>query len=187
MAPPPKTTTTPESTEKYFGKFHQFQGATTHCADYSISMACNIFYDRKGRSTSRCKVDKITKFLDRYFFLGYRFPAREGITEGGATPGGIMAALLLLGIPFSFNPFGTMNTLEHALIDNKMVIVSQGQIMDPTSGTWGHVMLLVGMDGDVWLLLDPSRPAGSGVSRMDKRAFLKNWWYPPFHPCWVIG
>jgi hypothetical protein len=186
MAPPPKTPSTPEATEKYYAKFHQYQGNTTHCADYSISMACHVYYDKQGKSTKRCRVDKITKFLDQYFFLGYRFPAREGITEGGATPGGIMAALLLLQIPFFFNPFGTLSAVEHMLIDGKMVIVSQGQIMDPKSGTWGHVMLIVGMDGGVFLILDPANRQG-GISRMDKRAFVNNWWYPPFHPYWVIG
>jgi hypothetical protein len=187
MVPSPEQPSDKPTAEEYFGKFHQTQGSTTHCADYSISMACHIYYDKKGRPSERCEAGKITEFLDRFFFLGYRFPSERGIAEGGATPGGVIAALLVLGVPFFFNPFGTLEGLEHALLEEKVILVSQGRLLDPKSGTWGHVMVVVGMDGDAFLILDPAQPAGSGVSRRDKRAFLNDWWFPPFHPCWVIG
>ena len=92
--------------------------------------------------------------------------------------------MLVTGVPFLFNPFGTLEGLEQSLRNEKMIIVSQGKIMDPTAGTWGHVMLIVGMNENAFLLLDPAER--EGVSRKDKRAFLNDW-YPPFHPCWVIG
>jgi hypothetical protein len=185
MTPSPHPTAPAEPAEEYFRRFHQYQGETTHCGDFSISMAGHIYCDRKGRSADRCKVEKITEFLDRYFFLGYRFPAPKGVTEGGATPGGITAALLVLGIPAFFNPFGTLEVLEKALVNGKMIIVSQGKLMDPKQGTWGHVMLIVGMEDEKFLILDPAQR--EGVSRWVKADFLKTWWYPPFHPCWLVG
>jgi hypothetical protein len=175
----------PETTEEYFQRFHQHQGDTTHCADFAISMACHIYCDKNGMPLECCAVDKITGFLERFFFLGLRFPAREGITKGGATPSGVVAALLRLGIPFFFNPFGTLGGLEKALGDGKTIIVSLGKILDPKAGTWGHVVLVVGATDSAFLLLDPAER--EGVSRRDKRAFINDWWYTPVHPCWVIG
>ena len=90
-----------------------------------------------------------------------------------------------LGIPFFFNPFGTLGGLEKALGDGKTIIVSLGKILDPKAGTWGHVVLVVGATDSAFLLLDPAER--EGVSRRDKRAFINDWWYTPVHPCWVIG
>lgn len=181
------------SLEEIFGKYHQNQGDTTHCGDYSLSMVCNIYYDRRGESTSRCEVGNITDFLDKFFL---RFPApdkkflsRDFFLEGGATPGGICAALLFLGIPFSFDPFGTIEEIEKSLRDGKIIMVSEGGLMDPkyNGKTWGHVMVIVGEEGDDFLLLDPSQPEKSGVTRVKKDVFLQDWWSSPIHPYWVIG
>jgi hypothetical protein len=183
----------PSSIEEYLRKYHQYQGDTTHCGDFSLSMVCNIFYDRMGESTSRCEVGKITEFLDllplgRFPDIS-KIPSPEWLIGGGATPSGITAALLALGIPFSFNPAGTIEDLENALRDGKMIMVSEGKIMDPNynNQTWGHVMVIVGEDGDDFLFLDPSAPKGSGVTRINKNDFLDNWWFDPAHPCWIIG
>jgi hypothetical protein len=181
------TQPSPETTEEYFKKFHQWQGHTTHCADFSISMACNIYCAKMGKSAEGCAVEQISGFLDRFFFMRFRFPnTKGGIIEGGATPCGVIAALLRLGIPFRFNLFGTLGGLEKVLRDGKMVIVSQGKIRDPKVGTRGHVVLVVGETDSVFLVLDPGIE-DNGVSRRDKRAFINDWWYTPIHPCWVIG
>jgi hypothetical protein len=181
--------------EQYFGKYHQNQGPTTHCGDFSLSMVCNIYYDHLGEPTSRCDVANITAFLDKFFWLGFRFPdpgkfpAADALTGGGATIQGITAALLYLGIPFTFNPFGTLDDIENALREGKIVMVSEGQILDSNNqlNIWGHVMVIVGEDGDDFLLLDPSAPPGSGVTRINKQVFLNQWWHDPVHPCWIIG
>jgi len=182
----PQPASTPINIEEYYRNYHQHQGPTTHCADFSISMVCNIYYDKKIESASRCEVGKITAFLDRYFFLGCRFPSKEGRTEGGATPVGIIAALLDLRIPFSFNLFGSLGFVENALKSNKIIIASLGKLFGSKSGPWGHVMVIVGMEGNYFLLLDPAQQAGSGVTRLDKEFFLSKWWHRPFRPCWVI-
>jgi hypothetical protein len=183
----------PASIEKSIGQYHQNQGDTTHCGDFSLSMVCNIYYDRMGESTSRCEVGKITEFLDllpigRFPDIS-KFPSPEWLIGGGATPAGITAALLSLGIPFSFNPTGTIDDLENALRDGKFIIVSEGKLMDPNynNQTWGHVMVIVGEDGEDFLFLDPSAPKGSGVTRINKNDFLGNWWFDPAHPCWIVG
>lgn len=177
----------PESTEEFFKQFHQWQGDTTHCADFSISMACNIYCAKMGKPAEDCAVEQITRFMDRFFFMRFRFPnPKGGIIEGGATPCGVIAALHRLDIPFRFHLFGTLGGLEKALGDGKTIIVSLGKILDPKAGTWGHVVLVVGETDGVFLLLDPAIKE-NGVSRCDKQTLLKDWWYTPVHPCWVIG
>jgi hypothetical protein len=42
------------------------------------------------------------------------------------------------------------------------------------------------MDGDDFLVLDPAAPEGSGVIRKKKSDIMSQWWYDPFHPCWII-
>jgi hypothetical protein len=191
----------PQTIEEYFSKYHQYQGDSSRCADFSLSMVCNIFFDGKGESTAKCDVDKITKYLES-IMIG-KFP-----NNGGTTPLGIEAALLMLGIPFSPHLQGTLKDIENALQDHKLVMVSEGNItidkdkylglevklgpLDPKIKIpipqfWGHVMVIVGEDGDDFLLLDPSKPNEAGVTRMKKSVFLENWWFPQFHPYWIIG
>jgi hypothetical protein len=95
--------------EKIFGKYHQAQGDSARCADFSLSMVCNIFFDSRGESTERCTVDKITKFLEAILFG--KFPW-EG---GGTTPWGIGAGLDGLDIPNTFRADGSLDVLEDAL------------------------------------------------------------------------
>lgn len=169
--------------EEYYGKYLQNQGQSDRCADFSLSMICNIYFEAKGESTARCNVDLITMFIQS--IVHGKFPWKNG----GTTPWGIEAALIMLGIPFTFHPFGSLTDLENALQDGKIIIISEGKIMDPNNNdqTWGHVMVIVGEDEDDLLMLDPSQPEGSGVTRMKKSELMNKWWYPPFHPCWIIG
>jgi len=192
---------TPENIIAFFSPYQKYQGDSSRCADFSLSMVCNIFYDAKGESTSRCDVDKITQYLES-IKVG-KFP-----NNGGTTPWGVEAALLMLGIPFSFHLQGTLADIENALQDHKIVMVSEGNVtfdkdkyfglevklgpLDPKVEVplpqfWGHVMVIVGEDGDDFLLLDPSKPNEDGVTRMKKTEFLENWWFPQFQPCWIIG
>jgi uncharacterized protein YukE len=169
--------------EALFGKYHQNQGNSARCADFSLSMVCNIYCDTRGESTARCDVDKITKYLEAVL-IG-KFPG-EG---GGTTPWGVGIGLDSLGIPNIYRADGSLDLLEDALEKNKIIVVSIGKILDPNNDkkTWGHVLVIVGQDGDDFLVLDPSTPDGSGVTRLKKLELLEKWWYDIFHPCWIIG
>lgn len=169
--------------EALYGRFHQNQKTPDGCADYSLSMVCNIYYSARGESTSRCDVNKISEYLEK-ILIG-KFPWENG----GTTPWGVGIGLDSLGIPNSFKPDGSLEVLKDALNQNKLVVVSIGQINDPINGTWGHVKVIVGMEGDDFLVLDPAYNPASGdpkLLRVNKSEFLKDWWYPPFHPCWII-
>jgi hypothetical protein len=172
-----------ENVEEQYGKYLQYQGDAPRCADFSISMVCNIYFDAKGQSTAKCDVDKITQYIESRF-LG-KFP----LLNAGTSPFGVMDALGMLGIPFSFHLFGTQTGIGKGLLSGKIIIISEGKIFDPKKDhqTWGHVMVIVGEAGDNFLVLDPNQPLGSGVTPMNKRELINNWWYPPFHPCWIIG
>jgi len=172
--------------EALYGNYHQHQLFPDGCADFSLSMVCNIYYGSRGESTERCDVDKITQYLES-IFVG-KFPWEYG----GTTPWGIGFGLDSLEIPNSFHPDGSLETLEDALRNNQLVVISIGRINDPEMGgqTWGHVMVIVGEEGDDFIVLDPGydpKDGGPKTRRIPKQELLGKWWYPPFHPCWIIG
>jgi hypothetical protein len=182
--------------EALYGRFHQNQKTPDGCADYSLLTVRHIFYEKEGKATSRCDVGKITGYSDRFFFrfpaLDKEFLSRDFFLEGGATAWGVGFGLDSLGIPNTIKPDGSLEGLEDLLNQNKLVIVSIGQINDPDRNgeTWGHVMVVVGMDGGDYLLLDPAYSPGAGeprIRRIPKQELLEDWWYLPFHPCWIIG
>lgn len=127
-------------------------------------------------------MDKITQFIESVF-LG-KIP----LADAGTSPFGVTETLGVLGIPFVFKIDGSLDDLEKVLPDHKIIIVSEGKIWDPKNDnqTWGHVMVIVGQDGDDFLLCNPNSWE-EGVTRMKKADFLGMWWYTPFHPCWIIG
>lgn len=191
---PPEPPNSVSDYEALYGKYHQYQGkGTAYCGDFSLSMACNVYYGSRGESTDRCAVGSIRQFLDgflggRFPYLGNESPPPPG--DGGATPYGIDGALKMLGIPYRFNLSGSQVELERALENGKIVIVSEGKLFDPQDGTWGHVMVLVGKDSDNFIFLDPGSVSKAGAPKLrqiPKQKFLDDWWYEPFHPCWTIG
>jgi hypothetical protein len=195
-APPPPPGTAAECEARY-GPFHQYQGAgTAFCGDTCLSMVGQIYRGWCGEPAGPCARTDITEYLDH--LVGGRFPDIGHLLggkpstpgAGGSTPWGIQSALDHLGIPYTFDLTGTLAEAGQALAEGKIVVVSEGKFFDPMNGSWGHVMVLVGMDGDGLLFLDPAthRPAGQAqLHRIAKDEFLRNWWYPPFSPCWVIG
>jgi hypothetical protein len=51
-------------------------------------------------------------------------------------------------------------------------------------------MVVVGQDDNNLFVLDPGYDPGDNdpqLMTIPKQDFLKEWWYPPFHPCWIIG
>jgi hypothetical protein len=77
----------------------------------------------------------------------------------------------MLGIPFVFQPFGSLNELIDALHHRKTIIVTEGKFTDPKEGTWGHVVVIVGEEGKNFLLLDPAESDDQGVTPIEKDFF----------------
>jgi hypothetical protein len=75
--------------------------------------------------------------------------------------------LRVLGIPFGFKIDGSLDDLEKAFPDNKISNMSEDKILDPKNDnqTWGHVIVIVGQDGDDFLLMNRNSWE-EGVTRM---------------------
>jgi hypothetical protein len=162
-----------------YSKYSAYQGDTWYCADYSISMAYNIYYGSQGISNPACDVNLITKSLNSIPFG--RFTDR-----GGTTPWAINKELNDLGIPFTFLPCATLEDIDRALAQGKIVMITIGEIKYPEPGTWGHVMLIVGKEGNYYKLLNPNS-SEKGVTTISREELLSEWWHAPVHPCWIIG
>jgi hypothetical protein len=81
-----------------YSPFYQSQGDTPHCADFSISMVCNIYTSASGIPGEKCGVGNVSSIIDSLQGLG-----RFG--DGSTTPIGINATLNKLGIPYLFSPY----------------------------------------------------------------------------------
>lgn len=167
-------------------RYHQFQGDTVRCADYSIAMAYNVWLDRwahpelpEAQPKRGCDISPL---IDKAF-LG-RFPG------GSTTPLGINHAFKQLGIPFRLDMLGSTRKLRRVLGQGNPVVISIGGffVEQGRVKSWGHVMVAVEYDPDrnEYAFLDPYISEAC-VSWMPEAELENKWWYRPIHPMWVVG